>query len=86
MRQLLAFTSAMIVCAGAALAQTDPPDRDCSHDPETTGSLSLDPRSLHLPAARPGRVEVTPPEDSWQEEARENAEQRRRDLLACGVD
>jgi hypothetical protein len=86
MRQLIAFTSAMIVCAGPALAQTDPPDRDCGHDPETTGSLSLDPRSLHLPSEKADRVAVTPSEDSWQEEARENAERRRRDLLACGVD
>lgn len=86
MRKLIAFTSAMIVCAGPALAQTDLPDRDCGHDPETTGSLSVDPRSLHLPTERSDRVAVDPPEDSWQEEARAHAEQRRRDLLACGVD
>lgn len=86
MNKLIAFTLAATVCAGPAFAQVHRPALDCDHDPETTGSLTADPRSLLLPGERPDRVKVTPPEDSWQEEAREEAERHRRDLLACGVD
>jgi hypothetical protein len=86
MNKLIAYTVAATVCAGPAFAQAYRPGQDCGQDPETTGSLTVDPRSLHLPGERSDRVKVTPPEDSWQEEAREEAERHRRDLLACGVD
>ena len=86
MNKLIALTVAATVCAGPAFAQAHRPSQDCGHDPQTTGSLTVDPRSLHLPGERPDRVKVTAPEDSWQEEAREEAERHRRDLLACGVD
>ena len=86
MNKLIAFTLAATVCAGPAFAQAHRPGQECGQDPETTGSLTVDPRSLHLLGERPDRVKVTPPEDSWQEEAREEAERHRRDLLACGVD
>ncbi|MDP4022994.1 hypothetical protein Q8W71_10195 [Methylobacterium sp. NEAU 140] len=85
-KTLAALTAMMVVCAAPALAGADPSGRDCGNDPETTGALSADPRSLHLPGERPNRVGAIPPEESWQEEARESAEQRWRDLLACGVD
>ena len=86
MRKLLAIAAAMIVCAGPALAQVDQPARDCGQDPETTGALAGDPRSLLMPGERLVTADTDPPEVSWQDEARENSEQRRRDLLACGVD
>ncbi|XYD12271.1 hypothetical protein R1A27_30175 (plasmid) [Methylobacterium sp. NMS12] len=90
MRTLIAFTSVMIVCAGPAFAQAGRLDGNCGDDPETTGALSADPRSLYLPGERPTQdqdtVEITPPEESWQEAAREDAERRRRGILACGVD
>lgn len=86
MKKLLAFAAAMIVCAGPALAQTDRPARDCGQDPETTGALPADPRSLYMPGEGPVRADPDPPAESWQAEARENSEQRRRDLLGCGVD
>ncbi|WP_457107010.1 hypothetical protein [Methylobacterium sp. P5_C11] len=86
MRKLLAFAVAIVVCAGSTLALAEQPARDCSQDPETTGALSGDPRSLYLPGQRPGKADPDPPEASWQDEARENSEQRRRYLLECGVD
>ena len=45
-----------------------------------------DPRSLYLPGQRPVKADPDPPEISWQDEARETSEQRRRHLLDCGVD
>jgi len=85
MRLLLVIAAAIAVCAGPALAQADQPARDCDMDPETTGSLAADPRSVYLPGQHTVRADRDPPE-SWQAEARETAEQRRQDLLACGVD
>mgnify|MGYP001603358034 CR=1 FL=1 len=84
--RLLAFAVAIVVCAGPALALADQPARDCDRDPETTGALPGDPRSLYLPGERPVKADRDPLEASWQDEARETSEQRRRDLLACGVD
>lgn len=86
MRKLLAFAVAIVVCAGPTLALADQPARDCDREPETTGTLSGDPRSLYLPSERPVKADRDPPEVSWQDEARETSEQRRRDLLDCGVD
>lgn len=86
MLKLLALAAAMVVCAGPALAQADQLVRNCDMDPETTGSLATDPRSVYLPGQRPARVDRDPPEVSWQAEARESSEQRRHDLLDCGVD
>ncbi|TXN54045.1 hypothetical protein [Methylobacterium sp. WL2] len=86
MRKLLVIAVTMVVCAGPALAQTGQLARDCDQDPETTGALPADPRSLYMPGERPFRVDPDPPEVSWQDEAQENSEQRRRDLLDCGVD
>lgn len=86
MQKLLVAIAAMVVCAGPALAQAGQPARDCDQDPETTGSLAADPRSVYLPGQHPVRVDPDPPEVSWQAEARETVEQRRQDLLNCGVD
>ncbi|WP_290356250.1 hypothetical protein [Methylobacterium longum] len=86
MRKLLAIAAALAVCAGPAVAQAHQPARDCNQDPETTGALPADPRSLYMPGERPVRTDSDPPEVSWQDEAQGNSEQRRRDLLACGVD
>jgi hypothetical protein len=86
MRKLHAIAAAMVVCAGPALAQADQTVRDCDQDPETTGALPADPRSLYMPGEGPIRANTDPPEVSWQAEARESSEQRRRDLLDCGVD
>jgi hypothetical protein len=55
-------------------------------DPETTGTLADDPRSVYLPGQHPVKADRDPPEVSWQDEAQESSEQRRRDLLDCGVD
>lgn len=86
MQKLLALAAAMAVCAGPALAQADQPTRDCGMDPETTGTLADDPRSVYLPGQHPVKADRDPPEVSWQDEAQESSEQRRRDLLDCGVD
>ena len=86
MRLLLVIATAMAVCATPALAQAYPQARDCGQDPETTGALPADPRSLLMPGERLVRADTDPPEVSWQDEAQESSEQRRRDLLACGVD
>ncbi len=86
MRTLLAFTAAMVVCAGPAFAQADQPARNCDLDPETTGSLAADPRSVYLPGQHPVQADRDPPEASWQDQAQENSEQRQRDLFDCGVD
>jgi len=86
MRLLLVIAAAMAVCATPALAQPYPQACDCGQDPETTGALSADPRSLYLPGQQPFRADRDPPEVSWQDEARETIEQRRQDLLECGVD
>lgn len=86
MRLLLVIAAAMAVCATPALAQAYPQARDCDMDPETTGALAADPRSVYLPGQHPVRADADPPEVSWQDEARETFEQRRQDLLKCGVD
>ncbi|MCJ2053885.1 hypothetical protein [Methylobacterium sp. J-070] len=86
MRKLLAIAAALVVWAGPALAGADQPARDCDRDPETTGALPADPRSLYMLGERPVRADPDPPEASWQDEARASSEQRRRDLLDCAVD
>jgi hypothetical protein len=86
MRKLLAIAVALVVCTAPAFAQADKPARECDQDPETTGALPGDPRSLLMPGERPARVDPDPPETSWQDQAAESSEQRRRDLLDCGVD
>ena len=85
MRKLLVIAAAMVVCAGPALAQADQQARKCDQDPETTGALPADPRSLYMPGERSLRADPDPPEMSWQDEAQENSEQRMRDLLDCVV-
>ncbi len=55
MRRLLAFAAAMVVCACPALAQAGQPSRDCNMDPETTGALPADPRSLYMSGEHPVR-------------------------------
>ena len=86
MKSLFAFVATLIVCASPALAAGDRPDLGCD-DPRTTGSL---PTETSGPAASRdefGRVEMTPPEDSWQEQAQQNAERRRRERAeGCPVD
>ncbi|MCJ2101182.1 hypothetical protein [Methylobacterium sp. E-046] len=86
MRRLPAIAAVIVVCAGPALARSDQPAQDCDQDPETTGSLAADPRSLLMPGERLIRSDPDLPEVSWQDEARETFEQRRQDLLDCGVD
>jgi len=88
MRALLAFAAALVVavCAGPAFAQAGQPARNCDLDPETTGSLAADPRSVYLPGEHPVQADRDPPEVSWQDQAQESSEQRQRDLLNCGVD
>jgi hypothetical protein len=86
MRKLLALAAAITVCAGPTFAQASQPARDCDRDPETTGTLAADPRSLLLPGEQTARADPDAPDVSWQDEARESSEQRRRDLLECGVD
>ena len=84
--KLLAFGTVLAVCAGPAFAQVDRLAQGCMQDPETTGSLRADPRSLLLPGERLVEADPDQHEESWQAEAREDFEQRRRDLLDCGVD
>lgn len=82
----VAVAVALAVTAGPVLAQGDPPGQDCGPaDPETTGSLPSDPRSLFMPGEHPTVANTDPPEASWQDEARESSEERQRDLLDCGV-
>ncbi|MCJ2025185.1 hypothetical protein [Methylobacterium sp. J-067] len=86
MRKLFAVVVALVVSAGPAFAQGDLPWQDCGPaDPETTGSLPSDPRSLFMPGEHPTVADTDPPEASWQDEARESSEERWRDLLDCGV-
>ena len=86
MRTLLAIAAAVAVCAGPAFAQADQGARFCDQDPETTGALPADPRSLLMPGERLVTADTNPPEVSWQDQANESSEQRRPDLLGCGVD
>ena len=86
MKTLLALAVAMAVSCGPALAQADPVPPHCLDEPETTGALPADPRSLYRPGERPVKAEGEQPDESWQAEARESFEQRQQDLLACGVD
>lgn len=86
MKKLLALAATMIVCAVPALAQDDRPDAECK-EPQTTGSLHTE---RHRPAFMGSpltSVDVTPPEESWQEQAREDAERHRRvEIEGCRVD
>lgn len=86
MKKLSAPVAAMLVCAAPALAQAYEPDDACG-GPQTTGSLPVE---LHKPTfmgALSGRVETTPPEESWQEQAKEDAERRRREEVeGCSVE
>lgn len=78
MKKLSALVALMIACTAPALAQGGGPDADCV-DQQTTGSLSSAARRPAFLAARSARVKMTPPEESWQERAQEDAEQRRRE-------
>lgn len=86
MKKLLAIAVAMVACVGPTLAMAEQPAPACDQDPETTGALPSDPRSLYLPGQHPVQADRDPPEASWQAEAQESSEQRQRDLLKCGVD
>ncbi len=77
MNKLLAFVSVLIVCAAPALAQVNRTETGCT-DPQTTGSLSAEAPDLRTASMASIRQKVTPPEESWQEQAREDAERRRR--------
>lgn len=87
MKKLLAFSVVMATCAMPTFAQDDRTHLDCgSPEPETTGSLSSDPRSLRLLSERPGMAASNTPDEPWQERADEDAERRRQRLVMCGVD
>ena len=75
MNRVFAVVAAILVSAAPAFAQGDQPDLGCG-DPQTTGSLP-DP-AQGVRAMDAAKLEVTPPEDSWQEQAQVNAERRRR--------
>jgi hypothetical protein len=77
MRELLLLAAAMTVCAAPVLAEADRPDRDCS--PQTTGSLPSEGHGVRGVDSLLTGVKVAPPEESWQDQARENAELRRRE-------
>jgi hypothetical protein len=77
MRKILLFAAAMAVGTAPVLAEADRLNRTCS--PPTTGSLPSDMNDLEGANSLSTRVKVTPPEDSWQERAREDAELRRRE-------
>ena len=86
MKHRFAFLALMIVCASPALARGDRSGPGCD-DPQTTGSLPTGMRDLDALAVESDRVAVIPPEDSWQEQAQQNAERRRRERAeGCGVD
>ena len=86
MRMLLAITATLVACAGPTLVKANQLGRDCYEDPETTGSLPADPRSVFMPGERPVTANTDTPEESWQAQAEETIEQRRQDLLNCRVD
>ncbi|MCJ2058143.1 hypothetical protein MKL09_16455 [Methylobacterium sp. J-048] len=86
MKSLLAFVATLIVCAAPALAEGDRLGLGCD-DPRTTGSLPADAPGPAILGDDFGRVEMTPPEDSWQEQAQQNAERRRRERAeGCPAD
>ncbi len=87
MKKLLALSVVMAACAMPAFAEGDRTHLDCGPtEPETTGSLSSDPRSLRLAAERPSTATSDAPEEPWQQLADEDAERRRERLIMCGVD
>lgn len=75
MKRLTLAVTIMIACAAPARALDPRPDPGCE-DPSTTGAL---PTGTVSAGARPARIAVTPPEESWQAEARADAERRRRE-------
>jgi hypothetical protein len=76
--KFLALAATLVVCATPARAQVTRADPACE-DPQTTGSLPGKALGAAPLMGRPARIAMTPPEDSWQEEAREGAERRRRE-------
>ncbi|KAA0124818.1 hypothetical protein CIW48_06180 [Methylobacterium sp. P1-11] len=86
MKTLSLLAAAMIVCAAPALAQDDRSGDGCE-DPQTTGALPAQLRKPAFMGPLSNRVQVTPPEESWQEQAQEGAERRRREEAeGCPVD
>lgn len=87
MKKLLALSVIMAACAMPAFAEGDRTHLDCgSTEPETTGALPSDPRSLRLASETPSTAGADPSEEPWQERADEDAERRRERLVMCGVD
>lgn len=86
MKKLLALISALVVCAAPALAQNSRIGTGCA-DPQTTGSLPAGMAATSFAIIASSRQKVIPPEESWQEQARENAERRRREEAeGCSVE
>lgn len=87
MKMLLALSVVMAACAMPAFAQGDRTHLDCGPtEPETTGSLPSDPRSLRLSTESRSAAAADASEEPWQERADEDAERRRERLVMCGVD
>jgi hypothetical protein len=86
MSRFLAIVATLIVCATPALAEGDEPDVGCD-DPRTTGSLPTGAIGSTALGIASGRIEMTPPDESWQEQAQQNAERRRRERAeGCPLD
>lgn len=86
MNRFLAIVAMLIVCAPPALAEGDRLDLGCE-DPQTTGSLPTETQGPAVLGTAFGKVEITPPEESWQEQAQQNAERRRRERAeGCPID
>ncbi|MCJ2142352.1 hypothetical protein [Methylobacterium sp. E-066] len=86
MNRFLAIVATLIVCATPALAEGDWADRGCE-EPQMTGSLPTKPLGPTTLGIASNKVEMTPPEDSWQEQAQQNAERRRRERAeGCPID
>ena len=87
MRKLVAFMAVMAMYATPAFAQVDRLEGVCGPtEPETTGSLPIDPRSLRLPNEKADVADTSSLDEPWQEQAGEEAELRRERLVMCGSD
>jgi hypothetical protein len=81
MKLPLVGATALILSAAPALAHNTPPDGDCY--PQTTGSLPTQAQGPNAARDASVRVPAKPPEESWQEEFREDATRRQQRSDAC---
>jgi ABC-type molybdate transport system substrate-binding protein len=87
MMKLVAIMAVMTLCAASASAHADRREQGCGlAEPETTGSLPADPRSLRLTSEKPDVADAGSLDEPWQQQADEEAELHRERLVTCGGD